>query len=560
VGVRKAVSNFAQKLNLAAETAAAVQGPEAAAPLPPPAPRSGFAAEQNAAGQRRSLSLLRYAPALILVLIVVADAGQRSDPDLWGHLRFGQTALAHHGLYLTDPYSYSVLGAPWRNHEWLTEVLMAVAYNHLGVVGLKLWKFTCVAATILFLVFGLAETGASAAIQFNTLIVAAVALMPQMQFRPQLFTFLLFAGMLAILARHNYRGSAPLWLTIPMMALWGNVHGGYLIGIATLGAYTGVVGLQDLFAGRGLARALKLGLLTALGTLATLVSPYGIENWLVVLNALRVHAVRVVILDWEPLTRAMMIQWYAGHLGIVFYLCVLGLIAAFAVSFVMQPAGGDLPLAVVAAMMSIAAFLAVRNMPLAVIACSLPVARHWSLILQRRAKASENATAAARSGVNPWFAAAMAAFLVIAMGIFSNRITTEVPYPAGAIGFMKAKGLAGNVLVDFNWAEYFMWHAPESKVFFDGRYDSVYPLEIVDQYLAFYFGKRDASKVLESYPHKFVLIPPSSAAYGVMTRAAGWKLIYHDQDSALFARADSPAARLAGIPVAGANPPHQYFP
>ncbi len=43
------------------------------------------------------------------------------------------------------------------------------------------------------------------------------------------------------------------------MALWGNLHGGFIIGIATLAVYTGVVGLQDLIAGRGLERGLRLG-------------------------------------------------------------------------------------------------------------------------------------------------------------------------------------------------------------------------------------------------------------------------------------------------------------
>jgi len=525
-----------------------------------PAPRSGFPAQPDAAGKRRYVSLLHYAPALILVLVFVANARQRADPDLWGHLRFGQMTLAHHGPYLTDPYSYSVAGAPWLNHEWLTEVVMALAYNHLGIVGLKLWKLACVGATILFLVLGLAETGAAATVQLNTLIVAALALTPQMQFRPQLFTFLLFAGLLALLARDNYRGSAPLWLAIPMMALWGNLHGGYLIGIATLGAYTGAIGLQDLFAGRGLRRTLKLGLVTTLGTLATLLSPYGIDNWLVVLKSLRVHAARVVIVEWEPLPRAIAIHWQANHLFILFYLCALGLIAAFVVSIVLQPAGGDLPLVVVAAMMSGAAFLAVRNLPLAAIACPLPAARHWWLILQRRGKTTESANAPPRSGVNPWFAVATATFLALATGAFSTRIRTDETYPAGAIGFMKARGLAGNVLVDFNWSQYFMWHAPESKVFFDGRYDSVYSLAIIDQYLSFRFGKRDALEVLKAYPHQFVLIPPSSAADTVMAKATGWKLIYHDQDSALFARADSPAARLAGVPVTGTNPQVQYFP
>ena len=79
---------------------------------------------------------------------------------------------------------------------------MATVYNHLGIIGLKLWKFSCVAATFICLALALAETGATFAVQSNILLAAALAIMPQMQYRPQLFTFLFFAGMIAILARH----------------------------------------------------------------------------------------------------------------------------------------------------------------------------------------------------------------------------------------------------------------------------------------------------------------------------------------------------------------------
>src|ERR1019366_9825646 len=103
-------------------------------------------------------SLLRYAPGLVALVIVIADSGQTTDSDLWGHIRFGQAVIAQHHLILRDPYSYTVYGLPWSNHEWLTEVVMAAAYNSLGVVGLKLWKFACVAATMLLVVMGLAET------------------------------------------------------------------------------------------------------------------------------------------------------------------------------------------------------------------------------------------------------------------------------------------------------------------------------------------------------------------------------------------------------------------
>ncbi len=108
-----------------------------------------------------------------------------------------------------DPYSYSAAGALWRNHEWLSEIVMATFYNAFGVVGLKLWKFTCVATTMILMALCASETAASPAIQLNTLALAAIAMVPQNQFRPQIFTFMMLSALLALLTRDNYRGRAP---------------------------------------------------------------------------------------------------------------------------------------------------------------------------------------------------------------------------------------------------------------------------------------------------------------------------------------------------------------
>ncbi|MGA2410715.1 MAG: hypothetical protein ABSG46_10055, partial [Candidatus Binataceae bacterium] len=89
----------------------------------------------------RSASLFHYAPAVVLLIAVIADNHQFSDPDLWGHVRFGQAAIAAGHLIRFDPYSYTAAGRRWWNHEWLTELLMGWLYSTLGVVGLKLWKF-----------------------------------------------------------------------------------------------------------------------------------------------------------------------------------------------------------------------------------------------------------------------------------------------------------------------------------------------------------------------------------------------------------------------------------
>ena len=523
-------------------------------------------APATSAQASRHVSLLYKAPALLLLIIAIADAGQLTDPDLWGHIRFGKAALAQHTVMLHDSFSYTAFGRFFGNHEWLTDIVMATVYNHLGIVGLKLWKFSCVAATFLCLGLALAETGATFAVQSNILLAAALAIMPQMQYRPQLFTFLFFAGMIAILARHYYRGSAPLWILAPIMLLWVNLHGGFVIGIAALGAYAGLVGLQDLIVGNGLRRALRLAVLPLGALLAPFVTPFGIDTWRMVLHAVFNPVLRINIVDWNPLRYAMAQQWHAGHSGIIYYVLVLGFIAAFAITFVLKPRGGDLPFVVIGAMMSLAAWTAVRNMPLAVIACAMPIARHATLLLAdlrtcAEARGMHTQPPAEHSAISPWVAGAAAIVFALGAGLFSPRLRLEAAYPSGAVAFMQHHGLHGNILDEFGWGEYLIWHvAPDSKVFIDGRYDLIYPYKIIQDYIDFRFDRPRAGTVLASYPHDLVLISAKAEAYRLMMRTPGWTLVYRDEDAVLFARADSLAAKLPAVPVIGTVPPIQYFP
>ncbi len=515
---------------------------------------------------REARSLLRYAPGLVVLVIVIADSGQTTDTDLWGHIRFGQAAIAQRSLILRDIYSYSAAGHRWDNHEWLTEVIMAAAYNTMGVIGLKLWKFVCVAATILLVMTGLAETGATPTIRLNLLTIVAIAIMPQMEFRPQLLTFVFVAAMLALLARHNYGKAAQLWILVPMMALWANLHGGFIMGIAMLAIYSAVTASADFTNGAGFHRGVRLGVLTSAALMATMMTPYGIETWRPVLHALHNPMTRIAVTDWQPLAYALTRQWSINPGGIIYLLCGSAMIAGLGATFALVPDGGDVPLVVIAIVMSIAAIVAVRNLPIAVIACALPVARHSSLVIARR---RERAAAAGAkidllpqpSAVGGWLALAVAGMLAVHSGIFSTRLRMDQPYPQGAVAFMHRYDLRGNILDDFNWGEYLIWHtAPGSRIFIDGRYDTVYPYSIIAQYLDFYFDRGDARTVLTAYPHGFVLIAPASKAYELMQRQSDWKLIYHDEDSALFAPANSPAAKIAGVPVTGVSAPSAYFP
>ncbi len=183
------------------------------------------------------VSLFRYSPALILFAIVIADARQLSDPDLWGHVLWGRELLAHGSLPRGNPYSYSAPGYLWLRHEWLSEVLMGSIFDHFGPMGLKLLKFACTAGTLCFVVLAMSETAAPVLVQAPILLIVALMLVPVIQFRPTMFDFLSLSAIVALLSRHNWRGSAPLWLAIPIVAIWSNLHGGFFVGIIVMGVY-----------------------------------------------------------------------------------------------------------------------------------------------------------------------------------------------------------------------------------------------------------------------------------------------------------------------------------
>ena len=66
------------------------------------------------------------------------------------------------------------------------------------------------------------------------------------------------------------------------------------------------------------------------------------------------------------------------------------------------------------------------------------------------------------------------------------------------------------------------------------------------------------SHTLEAYPHDFVLIGRDSPTVKLMDSRRDWRLIYSDDTARLYARANSAAARLEGVPFAGTARPSMF--
>src|SRR5690348_9974837 len=246
--------------------------------------------------------------ALALTAFAVATV-TRADADLWGHLRFGLDFLRDRRLPAVDPYSFTQ-DVPWINHEWLSEAQMALAWALGRSMGLTMLKSALVTTGLATVYTSLRRTTiAVRAIVIVAIVLGTIHMWATL--RPQLWTFVAVSLLCRALVS---RRRAVTWLLPILFAVWVNCHGGWIVGLGILGAWT---------LGQALARSGDLShwvLVTLACAAATLVNPYGWGLWLFMLRT--VHMTRDVA-EWAPLWTAPWVNWlpWIAGCGLVLWMC-----------------------------------------------------------------------------------------------------------------------------------------------------------------------------------------------------------------------------------------------
>ena len=76
----------------------------------------------------------------VLALAIYQFAENTADPDLFGHIAFGQQMLRDRVVEKTELYSWTASGQPFLNHEFLADVMLGGVHLGLGgsgILGLK---------------------------------------------------------------------------------------------------------------------------------------------------------------------------------------------------------------------------------------------------------------------------------------------------------------------------------------------------------------------------------------------------------------------------------------
>jgi hypothetical protein len=464
---------------------------------------------------------------LVLAATFFSASRTMADPDLWGHVRFGQDILASREIPQTDSYSYLSGGHPWINHEWLTEVIFGAFFSAFGVAGLIALKVSLILITLGIAYRHLGRQGLDP-LRAGMAVLAVMFVMSAGlgTIRPQLFTYLLFAVMLAILHAAERGSVFALWCAPAVVLVWANLHGGFLAGVGLLAIWVLAHAILDRLPLGPLPQTPRLMLLVAAlaaSGIAALVNPYGAGLIAFLLRTATIA--RPEIGEWQGI--AIISRQGAA------YLVLLG-VAVLAVVRSRRPRRPALLAALVCT--ALLPLQAVRHLPLFALAFAFLAAEHLADIWPRRANRQ-----AGQAGKRPLLPAValIAALVFVVQALPHFRCIRLDPsfmrFPARAVALLDRTGVEGNLATFFDWGEYILWHlSPRLRVSIDGRRETAYSDEAYRANMAFLFGAGDWDALLEAT--SIVLVPRGQPAYNLMKLKPGWSLVYEDTLSGIFAR------------------------
>jgi hypothetical protein len=179
-------------------------------------------------------------PLLVALLTVLGALGSMrfgavlGDPDTYWHLATGRWILEHRIVPEGDPFSHSMPGMAWTAHEWLSEIVLAGIHQAAGWMGLVVIVALVFAGTLAYVTrFLLSRMEPVHALLFTAF--AAGMMMSHLLARPHVLAWPLIAVWVGTLVDAGERRRRPPWLLLPLMMLWANVHGSFVLGLA-LGA------------------------------------------------------------------------------------------------------------------------------------------------------------------------------------------------------------------------------------------------------------------------------------------------------------------------------------
>lgn len=455
-------------------------------------------------------------------LAFIYSLRRMSDSDLWGHLKCGEYFFKTGTVLKTYYFNCSWPDFPYLNHEWLFQAIVYKVNRFLGETGLVALQILLVLLSfyILFNILRL-YTKHLALISF-ILSLGILASSHRFALRPQHFSYVFLLYFL--LSLHLYqRGNRKHACLMPLVMIpWANIHAESLWGIVVPAVFIGVEYVKA-YTGRGMdKKALKpITIIFGLILVASMINPFTYRTviWPFFVMKEQFAGVEELL---SPVTQQYIFFW------IYFFVFVL--------SSVLNLRRTDPTWLLLSLIYAAVAWTANRGIPhfvfvsAPVIAINLEgIYKKYCLNLRRIQFASSGA------GLFLLTLIGYTIFSVVTNPLYFNKYD-NIPYPEGAIRFIKVNNIRGNAFNHHPWGGYIIWNAyPSLKPYIDGRF---FHRRFYVEYRHILSVGAGWEDILSKYDISIILLPYSETDRGTINDRlfAGihWRLVYWDDGSLLY--------------------------
>jgi hypothetical protein len=448
-----------------------------------------------------------------------------------------------------DDWAFTTGGRVWINQNWLSHLLIYQSWRWGGDAGLLTLKAALLAAmaALLFLVARRRSGhGAVAAIIAAGIVTACFHFV---LLRPNLLTLTL-VPLAMVLLHAAFEDRRLIWWTVPLMALWSNLHGGFVLGLGMIGLWMACALFED-WRQRGAAALGGAGPLAACFAAcvaACALSPFGLMNLKEPLVVASSPGWRLVP-EWLPLLSNHRLPFPWEFFVVLGSLALLGAVHLFSgtkAKPARKPAAAKrapftqiAPLAfdlVLLAAVTVMAFQSRRFVPLAILASAPPLAVVASDLARRFGRRVTISLATAVAVAVAWLGwrnhEPYRPDHPVRMGttVFDRMHTVSDFFPVSAGRFLSQNRLSGNAFAAWEWEGYLRWVDPALLLFVGGRAQQIYPFSVLERWTRI-VSSEQPSVLLREDRVPLAIVSPSMGFGPMMGRLAAsreWVGIYND--------------------------------
>lgn len=452
----------------------------------------------------------------VYAIVLINGSLLLADSDTYWQIATGRWILDHGALPRVDIYSFTKPGEPWISTSWLAQVLFAISYQLAGWAGPIILAAMSFAATLALLTSILSRRLRPA---YAIMIAFAVLFlsMGHVLARPHLLAAPVMLAWVSGLASASDRREAPSFWLLPLITLWANLHGGFVLGIVLVAPFA-LDALWNANRSQWVPLALRWMAFGTAALAAACVTPYGWESILASRKILELGELLKTIYEWMPVDFSA----FSAFEGWI----LLSIAGALYCGVRLSP-----PRIILVLGLLHMALCHVRNievftllMPLVVLT---PLASQFGLQAPRGVRTSLSFAAAAvlvaALGASSWVVAA-----------HNNYAPTPTQSPVAAVDVLKQRN-AKRILNDLPFSGYLI--ASEVPVFVDGRAELYGEAFVMKYFRALQL--KDVNLLLgllKDYDIDAVLLTPTTPAVTFLDNLDGWQRVYADQYAVVHVR------------------------